>query len=105
MGAHTTPEERYELVTRYQRSGLTQREFCEAEGLAIGTLRGWLHKQNWKRVEAPRFVEVTAAKRPEQIDTIELRLGDVRVVLPASIADDRIVDLVVALERRVEAAR
>lgn len=105
MGAHTTPEERYELVTRYYRSGLTQREFCEAEGISVGALRSWLHKGNWKPVKAPRFVEVTTSKRHEEIDAIELRLGDVRVVLPPSTTNERIAELVVALERRVESTR
>jgi hypothetical protein len=105
MGAHTTPEERYELVTRYHRSGLTQREFCEAEGITVGVLRSWLHKGNWKPVDGPRFVEVTSPRRDAETDTIELRLGDVRVVLPLSISNERIVELVVALERRVEASR
>ena len=105
MGAHTTPEERYELVTRYHRSGVTQREFCQAEGISVGALRSWLHKGNWKPVDVPRFVEVTASKRHEEIDAIELRLGEVRIVLPPSITNERIADLVVALERRVESMR
>ncbi len=32
MGAHTPIKEREEIVARSRRSGLTQREFCEAEG-------------------------------------------------------------------------
>ena len=105
MGAHTTPEERYELVTRYYRSGLTQRGFCEAEGISIGALRSWLYKGNWKPVDAPRFVEVTASKRHDDLDAIEVRLGDVRIVLPLSITNERIAELVVTLERRVESTR
>ena len=51
MGAHTTPDERHELVTRYRRRGLTQREFCDAEGITVGALRSWLYKRSSKRVE------------------------------------------------------
>ena len=105
MGAHTTPDERHELVTRYRRSGLTQREFCDAEGITVGALRSWLYKRSSKRVEGPRFVEVTSSRQQAETEAIELRLGDVRVVLPLSITNERIADLVVALERRVESAR
>jgi hypothetical protein len=105
MGAHTTPEERFELVTRFHRSGLTQREFCETEGIKLGALRSWLYKQSRKPAERPRFVEVTAPGRRAEVDAIELRLGDVRVVLPLSITNERIVALVVALERRAESTR
>lgn len=105
MGVHTTLEERYELVTRYRSSDLTQREFCEAEGITVGALRSWLHKGNWKPVEGPRFVEVTSPRRHAETGSIELRLGDVHVVLPLSITNERLVELVVALERRVELAR
>ena len=75
MGAHTTPEERYEIVTRYHRSGLTRREFCEAEGISVGALRSWLHNGNWKPVDGPRFVGVTDSKRHEEDEAIEVRLG------------------------------
>lgn len=105
MGAHTTPDERRELVTRYRRSGLTQREFCDTEGITVGALRSWLYKRSWKPVEGPRFVEVTSPRQQAEAEAIELRLGDVRVVLPMSITNERIADLVVALERRVESAR
>ena len=105
MGVHTTVEERHEIVTRFRRSGLTQREFCEAEGINVGALRSWLHKRSWKPVEGPRFVEVTSPQRHADAEVIELRVGDVRVVLPSSITNARLVELVVALEHRTEPSR
>lgn len=33
-----------EVVRRFRRSGLTQREFCEDEGLSPSTLGYWLRK-------------------------------------------------------------
>lgn len=39
MGAHTTARERQEIIARYRRSGLTQREFCDREGVNFGTLQ------------------------------------------------------------------
>ena len=43
--------------------------------------------------------------RHDDLDAIEVRLGDVRIVLPLSITNERIAELVVALERRVESTR
>lgn len=33
-----------EVINRFRRSGLTQREFCEDEGLSTSTLSYWLRK-------------------------------------------------------------
>ena len=105
MAAHTTVEQRHELVTRFQRSGLTQREFCEAEGITVGALRSWLYKQSWKPVDGPRFVEVTATRRHADIEVIELRVGDVHIVVPSSITNVRLIELITALEHRKEPSR
>ena len=35
---------RGQMVERYQRSGKSQREFCEEEGIRLSTLQWWLRK-------------------------------------------------------------
>lgn len=35
---------RREMVERYQRSGKSQREFCEGEGIGLSTLQLWMRK-------------------------------------------------------------
>lgn len=32
------------MVDRYQRSGKSQREFCESEGIGVSTLQLWMRK-------------------------------------------------------------
>ena len=105
MGAHTTAKERQELVARFRRSGLTQREFCEMEDISLGALRSWLYKRNRARVEVPRFVEVTSPRSQVEATTIELHLDALRVVLPTTLDDGRLVDLVVALNRRMGSSK
>jgi transposase len=35
---------RRQMVERYQRSGKSQREFCEDEGISLSTLQWWVRK-------------------------------------------------------------
>ena len=39
---HSTPEQRAKWVRRYERTGLSQREFAERHGLGLFTLRKWI---------------------------------------------------------------
>ena len=39
---HSTPEQRTKWVRRYERSGLSQREFAERHNLGLFTLRNWI---------------------------------------------------------------
>ena len=105
MGAHTTVKERQEIVDRFRRSGLTQREFCETEDVTVGTLRSWIYRQKPKQDQGPRFIEVTRPRSRAVADVIELHVGDLRVVLPATIADERVVELAVALGTRMRSVK
>jgi hypothetical protein len=35
---------RRQMVERYQRSGKSQREFCEGEGVSLSTLQWWIRR-------------------------------------------------------------
>jgi transposase len=35
---------RRQMVERYERSGKSQREFCEDEGISLSTLQWWMRK-------------------------------------------------------------
>jgi hypothetical protein len=39
---HSTPEQRAKWVRRYERSGLSQREFAARHQLGLSTLRKWI---------------------------------------------------------------
>ena len=62
-----------------------------------------------RRADRAQGAQVLEQRLPrlgaDAMDAIELRLGEVRIVLPPSITNERIADLVVALERRVESTR
>jgi hypothetical protein len=49
-------------VREFDKSKLSQEEFCEAHGLTLGTFRSWLYRVRRERREhmsaAPKFVEV-----------------------------------------------
>lgn len=48
-----TPAERAGLVSRYQRSGLTQRAFVQQHGLSLATLTKWLRQGRQDQGQAP----------------------------------------------------
>ena len=55
---------RRQMVERYQRSGKSQREFCEDEGVGLSTLQLWMRKTSVGGKPAPmalREVEWPAA--------------------------------------------
>jgi len=55
---------RREMVERYERSGKSQREFCEDEGVGLSTLQLWMRKTSVGGKPAPmalREVEWPAA--------------------------------------------
>jgi len=42
---HRTPQQRAELLTRYRRSALSQRDFVQSHGLGLSTLTKWLREE------------------------------------------------------------
>lgn len=85
MTRRTTPEQRRRLIARYKRSNLTQREFCDREGISVSALQNWLYRRGDVIEETPpRFVEVD---RP-CVEAIEVRVGSVEARLPVSLGDE-----------------
>jgi transposase-like protein len=95
MARHVTPEQRARLVARYRASGLTQREFAEREGVTLSALQGWLYRRGKSSASCGRFVEVVPATPTERV---EVRVGSIRIVLPAAASADRIAAIVRALD-------
>ena len=96
MGTRTNPEKRAELLTEFEKSGLTQTAFAEKHGLNIGTFRGWLYKRlrSLRSPSEQRFVEVHAsAAHPSAI----LRVGSVEL----EFAETPPVDYLAELLRRL----
>jgi transposase-like protein len=66
------------LVSRYERSGASRREFCRREGLNENTFRLWWGRLRSESPSAPPsptpFVEVVPAASVESRWTIELEL-------------------------------
>jgi hypothetical protein len=60
---YRTDQDRAEILNRFDRSGLTQRAFAEAEGIKYPTLVSWLMKRRVASASTPavRFEEVQLA--------------------------------------------
>src|SRR5271166_541745 len=54
---HSTPEQRGKWVHRYERSGLSQRDFAERHRLGLSTLRKWIAQG--ERLAAPAWKDKT----------------------------------------------
>jgi len=73
------PEEKRELVQRFEKSSMTMREFCEREGVSFYTFRGW--RQAMKRdareqelVEVGRTVTAAGSTRASLDRPVPVRL-------------------------------
>ena len=64
---HHTPEQRAELLARYRRSGLSQRDFVRSHGLGLSTLTKWLREERR-----------TGVKPPEQNDSVPFQEVNLR---------------------------
>ena len=68
---------RRQMVERYERSGKSQREFCEGEGVSLSTLQLWMRKsRGGTEPEAMALREVAwradSALTPEPAWSVEL---------------------------------
>lgn len=68
------------VVAAQQDSGLSQREYCEREGISLSSFSHWRRKLNGKRVAQAQFVELSGEARTDRDWQVELTLGE-RVVL------------------------
>lgn len=64
-----------EIVDRFRRSGLSQREFCEDEGLSTSTLSYWLRKLGSRsapaELDTAQFIRLVDAS-PSGIEPLSL---------------------------------
>ena len=75
-----SPEEWRAIMSRFERSGQSHREFCLAEDLAPSTFSWWRRKlgrsgSNGATVDAALFVELTDDRPPQPVWDAELELG------------------------------
>jgi len=77
-------EERESLLAQYERSGQTQRRFCQENRLPLSTLTYWLRQRRQRRPVKGSFVQlpVAAACLP---GTGEPAAGTVQIRLPSQI--------------------
>ena len=63
---HRDPSERALTLERYRTSGVTQRDFCEREGISISALQSWLRTSS----SSARFTEVPIAKTRTTVELV-----------------------------------
>ena len=74
---HWTPAEREEYVLRYRTSGLTQKQYCEEEGLSVATLGYWLKRaRDQEEQQVGSFVPIQPAARDNK---------DIEIIYPDGI--------------------
>ena len=68
------PEEKRELVQRFEKSSMTMREFCEREGVSFYTFRGWRQAERQELVEVGRTVTAAGSTRASLDRPVPVRL-------------------------------
>lgn len=103
MSRRFTPEQRARLTAKFRKSGLTQREFARREGITMSALQNWIYRLSKQPDPAARSVEVVPSA-PVSTSPVEIRLGEVGVMLPTNVAPERVAAVVSALVARRESA-
>ncbi len=85
------------IINRYRRSGLTQREFCEREGVSTGALQHWLYRAPKAK---PKFVEVLEADPRQKHCRAIVRVREIEVDVEAGAVVELVASLLDVLERR-----
>jgi hypothetical protein len=67
----------FRVVERYRQSGMTQKRFCESEGLPLSTLQYWAYRYKQEPAQRPEnsrpFIELKAQPSASSVnDTIVL---------------------------------
>ena len=95
---HSTPAQRNQILRRYQRSQLTQKEFAAQAGLGVSTLQSWLRQAAPAQEDggsgflpAPNLLATTPSAPTYRIEwpgglTLEVRPGFAREDLVALLA-------------------
>ncbi|MCP4384299.1 MAG: hypothetical protein GY798_23300 [Hyphomicrobiales bacterium] len=78
-------EEWREILDRFERSGISQREFCRKEGLPLGSFSKWKRRMDGSEMlpgmDAGRFVELT--ETPSRVTG--LSAGEMELSLPGGV--------------------
>lgn len=91
----------YTRFLDYANSECTQRDWCKKNGVAVSTFRYWCNKfkacradtdeaaclndsdDKWYEISCRRETEVTCRLPAQSVDTIRLRLGDLKMEFPS----------------------
>jgi len=57
--------EKFAVIERYQESGLTQKAFCEIEGLALSTFQYWISKYKEYQQSDSSLAEAFVELKPQ----------------------------------------
>jgi len=94
------------LVARFEGSGRSRREFAAEAGVGIAIFQYWLYKLRREhegvavrkaRAAEVRLVPVTVRARPPAPVRLELRVGGVRLWVPAGVDPGYVAQLAAAL--------
>ena len=70
------------VVASFEKTGLTQAEFCAMRGLNVGTFRSWVYRlrnEQGRKEGRPRLVELVAAPERTEDSACVVRVGATEV--------------------------
>ncbi|TPE43341.1 IS66 family insertion sequence element accessory protein TnpA [Pontibacter mangrovi] len=77
----THQEKMLQLVELYEESGLSQRAFCQEQGLKLSQFTYWIHKVRKEKQATSGFVQLSPPEPAAQLEVIYP--NGVKVRLPA----------------------
>jgi len=94
MGMNSLSKNSAAICAEYRCSGLTQKAFCESQGVAKSTLGYWLRRERKQHNGTQPLVRVVAAVRSEESRKILIRIDDrltIEIERPVEIEELRLI--------------
>jgi hypothetical protein len=74
-----TEEQILSILDEYERSGFTQKEFCEVSDINEVTFYSWLKKYRPKQDDVKGFATIEVVKHPETTAQLFAEVGDIKI--------------------------
>jgi hypothetical protein len=84
-----------DIIRHWERSGISQKEFCKDERIAISTFRYW-KKRLEESGEESRFVRVVTEEKPRREISITFDAG-IRMIIPDTIPNEALSRMILAV--------
>jgi len=87
------------IISTWERSGISQKEFCKDERIAISTFRYWKKRLEDSGTES-KFVRLMAVEKPRREISISFETG-IRMIVPDSMPCETLSRIILSMNEAI----